>query len=340
MHNVKNIKRVLIVGLGSIGKRHLQIIRELYPKIKITILRHRECINYDNNKLDAVDCVTSVEEALKFQPDVAIIATPSTKHIGISNKLARAGVHLLIEKPISEKSDGVQSLINFCHESKIVLMTAYNLRFLPSLLEFRRQFQCGIAGKALSVSIEVGQYLPNWRPDNDYSKTVSAKKSMGGGVLLELSHEIDYMLWIFGSVEWVKSCVSRQSSLKLDVEDTVDSIIRLKDSKGNQIIATLHMDFIRQDNTRKCTIVGDKGTLKWNANSGKVKFFSKQKQKWEVVHASVQDRNYTYMEEIKHFFSCVENSNPVFISGDDGLRVLLVIEAIRQSSNNGNTVFL
>jgi predicted dehydrogenase len=99
-------------------------------------------------------------------------------------------------------------------------MVGYNLRFMKSLKKFREILKKNTIGKILSIRSEVGSYLPSWRPDSDYKKSVSAIKKLGGGVLLELSHDIDYLVWLFGNVKWVSSTIHRQSNLKIDTEDT------------------------------------------------------------------------------------------------------------------------
>ena len=132
------------------------------------------------------------------------------------------------------------SLINICQSKKIALMTAYNLRFQPSLQEFRKQIKQQRIGKILSVRVEVGQYLPNWRPESDYRKGVSAQKKLGGGVLLELSHEIDYISWIFGDYKWVKAHISKQSNLEIDVEDTAYLLLGFKPDKYGQHHGPFH----------------------------------------------------------------------------------------------------
>ena len=177
------IKTVLVVGLGSIGKRHVGIIKELFPEINIVVLRHRQCDKNDIDALGLYKCVTSIDKAIETNPQAAIIANPATKHIEVAEQLANKGIHLLIEKPISDSSMGVQALINICHQNNVVLMTAYNLRFLPSLIEFKKQLQANKIGNIYSVRSEVGQYLPSWRIDKDYRKSVSSQKKMGGGVL-------------------------------------------------------------------------------------------------------------------------------------------------------------
>lgn len=338
--NLLKINKILVVGLGSIGKRHVRIIKERYPKIKIIALRHLQCEKNDIEKLGLTDCVTKVSEALQFNPDAAIIATPATKHIGIAQTLANAGVHLLIEKPISATVSGVELLIDTCKSKGLVLMTAYNLRFLPSLQEFRNKIQQKKAGTILSVRAEVGDYLPNWRPESDYRKSVSAQKLLGGGVLLELSHEIDYLSWIFGDFKWIKAHISKQSNLVIDVEDSAYIIFGIGSEKDSEIVVSLNMDFFRYDIIRQCTAIGEKGILCWDAIKGEVAWFAKDSKDWEVIFSQTTQRDYTYEKEIHNFFTTIEKKEDVAITGEDGLKTIKVIEAIRQSHNSGSKIDL
>jgi len=333
------IKTVLVVGLGSAGRRHVGIIKELFPDINIVVLRHRQCDKNDIDALGLYKCVTSIDKAIETNPQAAIIANPATKHIGVAEKLAHNGIHLLIEKPISDSSMGVQALINICNQNNVILMTGYNLRFLPSLIEFKKQLQAKKIGDIYLVRSEVGQYLPSWRPESDYNNGVSANKSLGGGVLLELSHEIDYLSWIFGPIKWVKSHVSKQSDLDIDVEDSANIILGFKSTDGRELTASLNMDFIRHDTTRKCFVIGEKGTLLWNGINGQVMFFKKSGTQWDELYSSKLEREYTYKEEIKSFFLSVETITIPSISGQDGLEVVKIIENIKESSNNNSMVF-
>jgi len=328
-------KKVLVVGLGSIGKRHVRIIGELYDEVKIIVLRHSQCEQTDVDEYSLYDCVTTIDEALELKPDAAIISNPATKHLDVAIILAEAGVHLLIEKPIAATSYGVQSLIDLCCRRDIALLAAYNLRFLPSLINFRQNIQQSRIGKVFSVHAEVGQYLPSWRPDSDYRKTVSAQKNLGGGVLLELSHEIDYLSWVFGSIGWVKSHVSKLSNLDIDVEDSVNMIFGVQES---DVVISLNMDFIRHDSVRKCTVIGEKGSLCWDAISGDVSLFLEGEKEWSTIFSNQVERDYTYTEEIKHFFSVIKDNESPLVSGDDGLKVIQVIEAIHESNTNGKMV--
>jgi len=331
------IERVLIVGLGSIGKRHVRIVRELFPKINITVLRHNQC---DENNTGVDSCVTTIEDAIDRKPQVAIIANPATMHLEVAMQLAKNNIHLLIEKPIAISSQGVQELINLCEQKQLVLMTAYNLRFMPSLMELQKQLQKNKIGRIFSIKSEVGQNLPSWRPDQDYRKSVSAQKKLGGGVLSELSHEIDYISWIFGPIEWVKSHISKVSNLEVDVEDNANIILGFGGKLDKEFSATLNMDFIRQDITRMCTVIGELGTLRWNGVLGTLHLYTEETHKWKLLFSSLTERDYTYKEEFKHFISSIESKKTTLISGTDGLNVILAIEAIHRSNSTGKIAYI
>jgi len=336
---VSKINTILVIGFGSIGKRHIHILKEQYSAVKLVVLRHKKCNNIDVEEFGLISCVTTVEQALEFKPDAAIIATPATKHIDIALILAKASIHLLIEKPISATSSDVASLIEICQSKKIVLMTAYNLRFQPSLKEFRKQIKFKEIGKVLSVRVEVGQYLPSWRLGSDYRKGVSAQKDLGGGVLLELSHEIDYISWIFGNYKWVKAHVSKQSSLEIDVEDHANIVFGIESDKDNEIVVSLNMDFIRHDNTRQCIAISEKGSLRWDGIKGEVSWFSKASKEWKVIFSQPTEQNYTYKKEIDSFFSAIEKGN-VPVTGEDGLKAVQVIDAIHKSHQSNSMVII
>ena len=335
---INSIDKVLIVGFGSMGMRYFQILRRHYPKIKVKILRHSMPNNNSIND-ESQEFLYSTEEALSFKPNLAIIASPAPHHLKVSNFLAKQKVHLLIEKPISSNSKGLSDFFDFCNNQGIHVMTAYNLRFLPSLIEFRKLIEQNIIGKMLTVHSEVGQYLPSWR-DSDYRKTVSAQRKLGGGVLLELSHEIDYLLWIFGPIDWFKAHITKQSDLEIDVEDTADIIFGFNKVSSHQLTGSLKMDFIRHDKTRFCEVIGEKGTLKWNGITGVVELFPKNGSKWKLLFSDVPDKDYTYLQEVKHFFSLItENKIPV-TSDREGLDTIIAIEAIHKSNNINGKVYV
>lgn len=328
------IDRILIVGHGSIGKRHLCLARELLPNADIRVLRHQECTSIPEY---ANGCFSRLEQAIAFAPHIALIASPATFHISTAQSLAQAGVHLFVEKPLSASLCGVPQLLETCREQQIVLLTAYNLRFLPSLQRFHALLNANVIGRVLSVRCEIGQYLPSWRPDADYRQGVSARRELGGGALLELSHELDYLRWIFGEVDWVKATLSRQSSLEIDVEDTAHLILGFeRAADGHQLIGTVNLDFVRHDTTRLCTAIGENGSLRWNGLTGVVEGFEADAKAWCELFCHQHQRDDSYLAEWQHFLSCVNEQKSPLITGEDGLKVLQIIEAARQASESGN----
>jgi predicted dehydrogenase len=327
------VERILIVGLGSIGKRHLRLARELLPHADIRVLRHQECTTtpeYSNG------CFSGIDQAAEFAPHITVIANPAPFHIALAQRLADTGSHLLVEKPIAACEDGIARLLESVHERGTVLLTGYNLRYLPSLQKFRDLLGANEIGRVISVRCEIGQYLPSWRPDTDYRQSVSARSELGGGALLELSHEIDYLRWIFGEIENVTARISRQSSLDIDVEDTAHLIIGFAPAEdGRALIGNLNMDLVRHDTTRFCCAIGENGSLRWNGLTGVVEKFEAGAKEWREHFCHQHQRDDSYLAEWRHFLECINGQAAPLITGEDGLRVLQIIDAARQSSETG-----
>lgn len=330
------INRILIVGSGSIGLRHLRLARQLFPEAEIKVLRHQQTRSVPEF---ADGCITTITDALKFSPQVAVIANPATYHLQTAQALAEAGIHLLIEKPLSHSIDNVEDLIKVKETKKIVIQVGYNLRFYPSLKVFRKFILDGVVGEILFVNCEVGQYLPCWRPNSDYRTGVSAQKKLGGGVLLELSHEIDYINWIFGNIETVSSMFGKQSSLEIDVEDVAFmTLICASESFRKKILVNLSMDFIRQDPIRICTAVGENGTIRWNGISGVVAVFKKGSSSWEPIFEIESDRDESYIAEWKNFLNAIEGIEKSEVTIIDAYNVLEIVTAARESNLLGHRV--
>lgn len=333
------LERLLVVGLGSIGRRHARIVHEIFPDVQIVALRRRG--KSEPVPPEVGGCVMSLEEALEFRPQAAVVANPASSHLDVALPLAEAGIHLLIEKPISHTSCGVAELIALCEARGLTLITGYNLRYLPSLQRFSNLLREDVVGRVMSVRAEVGQFLPSWRPETDYRQTVSAQASLGGGVLLELSHEIHYLRWLFGEVDWVSATTARQSRLEVDVEDTAHMVIGFVSKAGEvPVIAALNMDFIRRDSTRTCSVIGETGTLRWNAVAGTVEIFGESADGWQALFTAEDQRDTSYVAEWQDFLTCMESGASPRVSGHDGLAVLGVIEAARQSADAGAVIHL
>ncbi len=333
-----NIKRIVIVGLGSIGQRHLRLARELLPDAEVRVLHHKK-----PNHLQEISnqYFFKIIDALNFKPQLVVIANPSPFHVPVAQAFAEIGAHLLIEKPLSDSTNNIELLLETCRQQDCLLLTGYNLRFLSSLQHYRQLLKTEIIGNILSIRCEIGQYLPSWRPNSDYRESVSAKRELGGGALLELSHELDYLRWLFGEVDWVQATLCKQSNMDIDVEDTAHLILGfISNANKQQIIATVNLDFIRHDTTRSCTAIGENGSLRWNALTGEILLYKPGGDKWHQIAKHQHQRDDSYIAEWKHIIECIDQNQQPLVTGNDGLKVLEIIEAARISSTNNKKTFI
>ena len=327
------INHIAIVGLGSIGRRHLRLVREFRPGIKITVVRSGEGKTVSEEKI-ANEIVYTLEDAIKSGIQAAVIATPVVFHLGTVTELIRAGVHFLVEKPLSDSTEGVSKLVEDWKKTKIVGLLGYCLHYDPAAKQFKKMLVNGTIGQIQHIHVECGSYLPDWRPSQDYRLSVSARKELGGGVLLELSHELDYIRWFFGEIESVIAVLKNSGTFGLDVEDGADLI--LKSVKGLPI--SVHLDFNTRIARRRCVARCSDGDLTWNAVQKKVCWQPVEKP--EEVESFAHNGDEIYRLQLKHFFDCMENNKTPEVSLEDGTEVLRMVEAARESSVKRKTVAL
>ena len=327
------INNIGIIGLGSIGRRHLRLAKELRPKLNIIAVRSGKGIKVEEEKLlNAV--VHSLEEAIDYGIKAAIIATPAVYHIQQAINLMEKGIHVLIEKPLSHSLDHVNELLKLEKESNAVGIIGYCLRYNIGALKFHNMLKNKKIGKILHVRIDCGSYLPDWRKEQDYRKSVSAKAELGGGALLELSHELDFTRWFFGDMNNVSANIQNSGIFDIDVEDSVDMIF--ESNKGFTI--NVHLDLNSRITRRKCIARCSNGDLVWDIVANKVIWHPADG--LEEVETYQNDRNYVYKEQLKHFFNCIENEKLLSVSINDGIAVLKMIEAAKKSHTIGEKVVI
>ena len=321
---------ILIAGLGSIGRRHFSNLGCIEPGASITIW-HLRSRSHDPSDLIASTArhVYSLEEALETKPHAGLITSPASFHIPTAMALAREGVHLFIEKPLSHSLDGINDLLDLCRHKKLILMVGYNFRFYRPLQLIKQSLEDGAIGRPLSLRAAVGQFLPDWRYNVDYRQTASARAETGGGAVLELSHEIDYARWLMGEPQTVFARTDRLSDLDLDVEDSAEVIMTF----ANGDTGNIHLDMIDRASTRNCRITGTEGTITWDGLTHQVRLWSAANNEWQDLHpASEIDRNAMYVAELNHFLTSIETGQTPEVTGEDGKRVVEIAEAIKRSS--------
>jgi predicted dehydrogenase len=198
-----------------------------------------------------------LEDALDTDPDIAFITNPTNKHVGTALACAKAGCDLFVEKPLSHNFEGINELIAVSRDRNLITYVGCQLRFDPVLNAVRRKLQDGELGTVLSFRATAGSYLPDWRPNSDYRDSYSADPDRGGGVVLDLIHEIDYLHWLFGPIQCTGSEIRYTDTLDIETEAIVEAIVKTSDD----VIGSIHLDYCRRQPRRSLEVICEKGTL-------------------------------------------------------------------------------
>jgi predicted dehydrogenase len=327
------IKHLAIIGLGSIGCRHLRLARKLRPELEITVVRSGQGEKAPEESI-ANHVIYSLDQAVASGIDAAVIATPAVVHLQQAKKLLQAGVHVLVEKPLSSSMSGVAELIKLSKRSNLVALLGYCLRYDLGARRFKSMLQNKKIGRVLHARVECSSYLPKWRANRDYRESVSAKSELGGGVLLELSHEFDYVHWFFGSLDNVTAVLHNSGTLGVSVEESSDLILNTKAG----IPVSAHLDFNNHKIARSCTAQCTEGNLTWDAVRKLVSW--KPADGLEQIERFHHEPDDIYILQLEHFFQCIKSDTKPIVSLEDGAAVLRVIEAARKSNATGKLISL
>lgn len=327
--------KILIIGGGSIGQRHLKNLLFLGYK-NISLVETSPERAEDLAKKFNLKFFSSAKEALekeKFQ--TVFVCAPTVYHLQSAAMAAKAGCDLFVEKPLSHNLDGVEKLVKTVKEKKLITMVGSNWKFYPLFQKMKELLTNGAIGRVFSARCQFGQYLPDWHPEEDYRRGYSANKKLGGGILLD-SHEFDYLTWFMG--EAVKlSCLSIHSGLlETDTEDAAEIILEFKSGA----IGEIHLDYLQRFYQRNFEFFGSEGTIKWDFASRKVILQNKNNGQQEFPLAPDYDLNDMYIEEAKHFLDSVEQRKETIAPVDFGAKVLRLIMAAKESSAQNKTISL
>jgi predicted dehydrogenase len=273
-----------------------------------------------------IQAFTDLDAALEAtNPTLVFICTPPVLHIPQALQAVRSSAHVFIEKPLSHSLDGIDELIAASEQHQRVVQVGYNLRFEEGVCALKSLLEDGAIGRVLWAYAEVGQYLPDWRPWQDYRASYTARRELGGGIILDASHELDYILWLLGQPEGVLCMAGRVSNLDVNVEDCATILLRF--AEGMQ--AVVHMDFVQRRATRTCKLVGEHGTLLWDAHAQQVQLFRAESQHPET-HQYQRDSNAMYQAEVLDFLKSVDQMTPPRVDVRQARQVLATALAARQ----------
>lgn len=285
-----------IIGFGSIGQRHYQNIRAGYSKFKINILTKRSDIKPDKNTA----VFASEKEFFAHANDIFFITNETGKHAQTIIKcLAKNPKGIFVEKPIAHSMNSLPGIVKLVKRYKPVFMVGYCLQFHKPLLEIKKMIKGKIIGDIIYIRSSVGQDLRTWRK-RDYRANYSYDSSRGGGVVLDLIHDINYPAWLLGEkIFLANGLVSKMNLFDIKSEDIAEGIFK---SESGRFIS-VHLDYLQNPGRRYCEIAGTKGTIVWDNSEDKIKIISGNlKIKLKSVK---QSRNDLYIDELKFFIKKV-----------------------------------
>lgn len=343
--------RVLFVGLGSIGQRHLRNLWRLTDgQVEILAVRQTRSApvltadmqvdsNGDLEGTYGIECFDDLDAAMARSPDVVFVTNPSGLHVPTALAAARGGAHLFIEKPLSASTDGVDELLQLISAKQLQVMLGYQLRhhsglqFIKSALDQRR------IGRIIAANFVNGEYLPDWHKYEDYRQGYAARRDLGGGALVTQIHDFDLAYWLFGMPQRVFAVGGQLSELEVDVEDAV-TILMSHDRDYGALPVSIHLNYLQAPAERSISIVGDQGKITWSHQTGEVALHIRGEKAALVRDCSVKDRNQPFIEEMKQFLAVIEGKAKPAVGLHEGIASLEMALAARRSLETGEVVSL
>tara|TARA_Y100000996_G_C22525645_1_gene644322 strand:+ start:160 stop:1155 length:996 start_codon:yes stop_codon:yes gene_type:complete len=323
------MNKILIIGFGSIGKRHFNNISSNFNAEFIILTKRKDLKKLQKS---GIIITNSLNEALSHKPNIAFVTNETSLHVKTATKLASNGIHLFLEKPLSNSMNGVKKLKSIVHKKKLISQMGCNFRFHPCIMQIKKCLTKNELGKIISVQVESSSYLPDWHPYEDYRYGYAARDDLGGGIALTCIHEMDFLYWFFGDVKKIFSVTGKYSDLKVKSDDLSAMIMLFK----NNVVGELHLDYFQRPDFKSCKIKGTKSTLYWNSTSNEIKLFSQKNKSWKVIYKlNNYDKNEMYVNELKHFFKSIKDNTKTINDIGQGIKTLQITLSAKKSSKTG-----
>ncbi len=322
--------KILIVGTGSIGKRHLTncLIIDHFSSVAV-VSRSKSLIE----EFPAIQVFGTIASACNEQQkyDAAIVATPTSLHIENCVDLIQNGIKkIYLEKPVAQNLDHVDSLVALAQAENVTVFVGFDLRFDLGLNHVKSLLEKKAIGNLISFQAEVGQYLPDWRQGTDYKEGMSAKVALGGGVMLDLIHEFDYLSWILGGFQRVCGFHKKIEKLGIETEGIAVNILETKAG----VLGVLSLDYVQKALHRNSKFIGDAGTIEWNYVTAEVKWNTHANQDWQYFDYKSVERNDRFIAILGAFLHANSSSFDARLTSlEEGIQALRTVVQAKESNN-------
>lgn|SRR5574344_1466877 len=299
--------KVLIIGLGSIARKHIASLQKMDDSFEIYALRSSQ----KSIHVDGVTDLYTWEETTLIHFDFVIISNPTSEHKHALEMADNWGVPLFIEKPLYHKLD-IKDVVDKIKAKGTLTYIACNLRFLPCIQYVKQYLEDNLI-RVNEVNAYCGSYLPDWRPGEDYRKNYSAIPELGGGVHIDLIHEIDYIYWLFGNPNKINKVFTNKSSLKIKAIDYANYCLEYSGFNANVVL-----NYYRKDNKRSLEIISEQGTFNVNLLTDTVTINGE-----EIFNSSERIID-TYTRQMAYFLSCIKGEHCSFNNIEEAYHVLQI----------------
>jgi predicted dehydrogenase len=316
--------RVAVLGLGSIGSRHARNLLSL----------GHEVVGFDPRAATDDEPwarAPSPTEALATV-EAAVVATPTSMHAEHAVLALERGLPVLVEKPITVDPLEADRLVELAGQSGLTCGVAMNLRFHPGVLALRDLASQGRLGEIRFAHVWCGSDLRTWRPGTDYRTSYSARAELGGGIVRDAIHELDYLTWILGPAASVSAEVAHVSDLEIDVEDIGAALIRL----AGGALAAVDLTYVDPVYRRGCMLVGAEATAHWDWTRGTVEI-NRPDRDVEVLDVAA-DVAETYVAEMRDFIEAAQSGRAPRTSAEEGRDAVRLADALLRSASEGRRI--
>lgn len=321
---------IVVVGSGSIGMRHVRSLRALLPAARFSFVREFGRAASTTALEPGFGVYTSLDEAMAARPDLLVIANPSSLHLRYLLAAIAHQVPFYVEKPVvTSRADlaALQAALAVAGPMP-VNMVGCNLRFLPSLVMLRGLLAEQAIGRVVRASFEAGQWLPDWRPQQDYAASYSARRELGGGVLLDLIHETDASRWLLGDFAELVGMTGKFSGLEIETEDVAALVMR----RPQGPLVTVQLDYVSRTPVRRYSFVGERGTLEWNLPKKRLVLTGEHGIETVLMEGEGFDVPATYPAAMAELLAAIDAGRPSTQPLEEGLSALAMIFSARKDN--------
>jgi predicted dehydrogenase len=308
--------RVLVIGVGSIGERHVRCFRAT-GRAEVAMVEVRDAVRrLVADRYGIEHAFADLDAALEHRPDVAVIATPAPLHVAMATRLADAGIHILIEKPLSVGLDGIDRLQEAVQRRGVAAAVAYVYRCHPLLATMRQAISDGRIGRPVELVAVAGQHFPTYRPA--YREIYYADRATGGGAIQDaLTHLVNAGEWLLGKVDRLVADAAHQVLEGVSVEDTVHLLAR-----HGPVLASYSLNQHQAPNEMTITVVGTAGAVRCEFHRHRWRWIERPDEPWHNEPIAPLERDTLFVAQANAFLDAVEGRSGVLCSLEEGIQTL------------------